>query len=146
MTPAPSFQDVTRPLCERLGIAPLDESRQSIALAIDEGLTVGLLGHQEGFIIVIAEIATLVDPGDAQRLLPLLTANQFTAEHPALIGAVEPESGRFSLWTRLRLTELDEPALMVLFDRVLAAASSVRDWLQEPLTSGPALPGVELRA
>ena len=146
MTPAPSFHEVIRPLCERLGMAPLDEGRQSIALAIDEGLTVGLLGYQEGFLVVIAEIAATVDPRDAQRLLPLLAANRFTAEHPALIGAVESDSGRFSLWTRLRLTELDEPALMILFDRVLAAASSVRDWLQEPLTSGPACPGIELRA
>jgi hypothetical protein len=146
MTPLPSFQEVTRPLCERLGMAPLDESRRSIAFAIDEGLTIGLLGYQEGFLVAIAEIAAPVDPGDAQRLLPLLAANQFTAEHPALIGTIEPESGRFSLWTRLRLTELDEPALTALFDRVLAAASSVRDWLQEPLMSGPALPGTELRA
>jgi hypothetical protein len=146
MTPLPSFQEVTRPLCERLGMAPLDESRRSIAFAIDEGLTIGLLGYQEGFLVVIAEIATPVDPADAQRLLPLLAANQFTAEHPALIGTVEPESGRFSLWTRLRVTELDEPTLMALFDRVLAAATSVRDWLQEPLMSGPALPGTELRA
>jgi hypothetical protein len=67
MTPLPSFQEVTRPLCERLGMAPLDESRRSIAFAIDEGLTIGLLGYQEGFLVAIAEIAAPVDPGDAQR-------------------------------------------------------------------------------
>lgn len=146
MTHSPCFQDVIRPLCERIGIEPPDEHRQSVAMSVDEGLTVGLLGYQEGFLVVLAEIAAPIDPRDAQRLLPLLAANQFSAEHPALIGALEPDSGRFSLWTRLRLSELDEPALTALFDRVLAAATSVRDWLQEPLMSGPALPGAELRA
>jgi hypothetical protein len=141
-----SFQEVVRPLCERVGIVPPGEGRQSVALAVDEGLTVGVLGYQEGFLVVLAEVAAPLDPRDAQRLLPLLAANQFSAAHPALIGSVEPESGRFSLWTRVRLSELDEPALMALFDRVLAAASSVRDWLQEPLTPEPAAHGFELRA
>ncbi|KQU73492.1 MULTISPECIES: CesT family type III secretion system chaperone [unclassified Rhizobacter] len=146
MTPLLSFQDVVRPLCERIGIAPPGEHRLSVALSVDDGLTVGLLGHQEGFLVVIAEIAAPVDPRDAQRLLPLLAANQFSAEHPALIGALEPDGGRFSLWTRESLSELDEPALMALFDRVLAAASSVRDWLLEPLAPEPAAHGFQLRA
>lgn len=146
MTPEPSFHQVIRPLYERLGMAPPDDGRQSVALAIDEGLTVGLLGHQAEFLVVIAEIVAPVDPCNAQRLLPLLAANRFTAEHPALIGAVEPESGRFSLWTRQRLTELDESAMVALLDRMLAAASSVRDWLQEPLVPERALPTMEWRA
>ena len=146
MTQPLRFQDVVRPLCERIGIEPPDEHRHSVALSVDSGLTVGLLGYQEGFLVVLAEIAAPLDPRDAQRLLPLLAANQFSAAHPALIGSVEPESGRFSLWTRARLSELDDPALMALFDRVLAAASSVRDWLHEPLTPEPAARGFELRA
>jgi len=146
MTPPSSFEEAVRPLCERIGIASPEAGRRSIALAIDEGLTVGLLGHQEGFLVMVAEIATLVDLRDADRLSQLLGANRFSAEHPALIGAVEPDSGRFSLWARARLAELDEPALMALFDRMLAAASSVRDWLQAPLASEPVTEAFELCA
>lgn len=133
----PRFQDVIRPLCERIGISTPDASRRSVVLAVDEGLTVDLLGDQDGFLVLLAEIHASVDARDARRLLPLLAANRFAAEHPALIGSVEPDSGRFSLWTRERLSELDEPALFALFDRLLSAASSVRDWLQAPLESEP---------
>jgi hypothetical protein len=53
------------------------------------------------------------------------------AEHPALIGSVQPDSGRFSLWARQSLQELDENGVVALFERLLAAAGAVRDWLRE---------------
>jgi hypothetical protein len=46
----------------------------------------------------------------------------------------------------VRLAELDERALIALFNRTLAAASSVRDWLQVPLASEPLTEAFELRA
>ena len=131
---ATEFQDVIRPLLARMGMAESrDPQRLVVTLMVDESLTVALLGHQPGFLVVIAELPELVDTGDAQRLLPLLSANGFTAEHPPLIGSVQADSGRFSLWARQRLAELDEAGVVALFDRLLAAASAVRDWLREPL-------------
>jgi len=131
---SPRFQDAIRPLCERIGVKPPGEHQLSVALAVDQHLTVGLLGYQEGFLVVIAEIAVPVDARDAQRLLPLLAANRFTAATPALIGTVDPDSSRFSLWTRQSLRDLDDPQqLVALFDRMLESASAARDWIQAPL-------------
>jgi hypothetical protein len=131
---ATEFHDVIRPLLARMGMAESrDPQRLVVTLMVDESLTVALLGHQPGFLVVIAELPEPVDTGDAQRLLPLLSANGFTAEHPPLIGSVQADGGRFSLWARQRLAELDEAGVVALFDRLLAAASAVRDWLREPL-------------
>lgn len=99
---------------------------------------IGLLGHQPGYLTMIAGLPEPVDTGDARRLLLLLSANHFTAEHPPLIGTIEGDSGRFSLWVRQALVELDEASLMALFDRLLAAASAVRDGLQEPMSAASA--------
>jgi hypothetical protein len=115
-----------------------DPQSIAVTLSIDESLIVGLLGHQPGFLVVVAELPEPVDTGDAQRLLLLLEANQFTAEHPPLIGSVQSDSGRFSLWTRQPLAELDEASVLALFERLLAAASAVRDWLDVPLAQAGA--------
>lgn len=130
------FHHVIGPLLSRIGMSQAQDSeRWAVMLSVDESLTVGLLGHQPGYLIMIAGLPEPVDTGDAQRLLPLLSANHFTAEHPPLIGSIEGDSGRFSLWVRQALVELDEASLMALFDRLLAAASAVRDWLQEPMSA-----------
>jgi hypothetical protein len=134
MHDATEFHNAIVPLLARMGMAEShDPQRLAVSLRIDESLTVGLLGHQPGYLVVIAELPEPVDTGDAQRLLPLLSANQFTAEHPPLIGWVQADSGRFSLWARQPLAELDEAGVVALFERLLTAASAVRDWLQEPL-------------
>ena len=128
------FQQVIRPLLSRMGMAESsDPQRLAVTLMVDESLTVALLGHQPGFLVVMAELPEPVDTGDAQRLLLLLSANQFTAEHPPLIGSMQADSGRFSLWARQGLAELDEAGVVALFERLLAAATAVRDWLREPL-------------
>jgi hypothetical protein len=126
------FHHAIGPLLARMGMTePQDSQRLAVTLRVDKSLTVALLGHQPGFLVVIAELPEPVDTGDARRLLPLLSANQFVAEHPALIGSVQPDSGRFSLWARQSLQELDENGVVALFERLLAAAGAVRDWLRE---------------
>lgn len=113
---------------------------------VDEGVTVGLLGHQEGFLIAVAEVDTTVDVNDSRRLLPLLAANGYTAQHPPLIGSVDPESGTLSLWARQALQELDDAAIASLFERLAAAATGVRAWLAAPMDAPSAWPMNRLSA
>lgn len=144
------FLSAVRPLYQKMGLEPPTDDRPeqpaSCVFQVDEGVTVALLGHQEGYLIAVAEVDAAVDIDDSRRLLPLLAANRFTAQHPPLIGSVDPESGTLSLWARQALEELDDAGMASLFERLAGAATGVRAWLASPMDAPSAWPMDRLSA
>lgn len=108
-------------------------------MRINGTLNIDLIGLQQGFINLRAVAGTLSDGGETDPLLRMLHANQFAFEHPPVVIGVDPDTSAVTVWSRQALSELGDDISCLWFERFVAIASAVHEWLNA--TQGSGRPG-----
>lgn len=108
---------------------PTEAKSQGYTVSLNGKLQVELIGVQEGFLNLLSVVGALPGDADGATLRALGCANEFTFDHPPVCLGLDQETGNVTLWTRQALAELDEAAVVSLFERFTGMAELVQHWL-----------------
>lgn len=98
-------------------------------IKVDDGLHVDMIGLQEGFVNLRAELGVLPKNFPGDLLLRMLHANQFAFDHPPVSIGIDPEDSGVVIWSRQAVGELRKDIDCHWFERFMKMASMLREWL-----------------
>ena len=111
------FVHLATSLFQRLGIEGTAAESGMYTVSLDDDVNIHLVNVQAGFLNIWCFAGRVPPAPDSKQLLRLLGFNSYESAHPAINLGLNSTSTKFVLWTRQALDELDEKAVVALFER-----------------------------
>lgn len=128
----PVFQRAIADLLKKyqIDVSPTDADGQDVFILSIENLDIYLIGNPRGYLNIACKAGRLSEDIGDETYIPLLAANLFSLEHPALSVGVSPETREVLLSTRQPLSELDSAGTFRLVESVIEHAQALGEWLK----------------
>jgi hypothetical protein len=108
---------------------PAEQQSSGYTLTLDNRLQVHLIGIQPEFLVMLCIVGHLPAHASAATLTKMLHAIALTFAYPSIILGMEKATQEITVWTRQRLSELDEQGIAALFNRFVDMTDLLRRWL-----------------